>query len=69
MSLMKMHPHGMPNISKARWEFNRLAQRAERMGLGKWIDAYQPRGDVSIMEMYRAVDRFRAALDRQEVKQ
>ena len=59
----------MPNHYNAYYEFMRQAKRAEQLGPRRWIDAYMPRGDVSIHEMYNAAERFKIALDRQEVKQ
>jgi len=58
----------MPGFRNAAYEFQRQAKRAELLGLGRWIDTYMPRGDVSIHEMYSAASRLEAALDRQEVK-
>jgi hypothetical protein len=65
----RRRPANMPNHSNAYYEFMRQAKRADQLGLGRWIDAYMPRGDVSIHEMYSAAERLRVALDRQEVKQ
>ena len=68
MGLRQRRASNMPNTNNALYEFMRQAKRAERLGLGRWIDTYMPRGETTIDEMLRAAYRFEIALDRQEVK-